>query len=492
MSQIPAALARRRRRGGEFSPAVLFASGEQGVWYDASDLTTMFQDAAGTTPVTAVEQPVRVMLDKSGNSPAYSGVGPDTIINGTFAVDADWTKGTGWTIGSGVATKTAGTAAVLSQAQTLVAGRSYLLTYTITRTAGTLTAEFTGGTTVSGTARSVGGTFTEVLQAVTGNTTLEFSADASYAGTVDNVTLVVLPLGNHAIASAEPRRPVLSARVNLLDATTTLATQSVTVVAASHTLSFTGTGTITLTDASTAGPLVGTGVGQRVSLAFTPTAGSLTLTVSGTVTDADLRVTNDGVGLPVYQRVTTSTDYDTAGFPLYLAFDGTDDCLFTGNVDFSATDKVTVCAGVRKLSDSGSGVAVEFSANIASNAGSFAYFIPTGVFTNSYNWQVRGTATGNTGASNAFPAPRTGVISGTADIGAPTRATRLNNALVSSGTSSLGTGNFGTYPLFIGARNNASNRFNGRIYQLVVRGALTDTPVLEQLEGFVNAKTQAY
>ena len=38
-----------------------------GAWYDPSDLTTMFQDAAGTTPVTAAGQPVGLILDKSGN-----------------------------------------------------------------------------------------------------------------------------------------------------------------------------------------------------------------------------------------------------------------------------------------------------------------------------------------------------------------------------------------------------------------------------------------
>jgi hypothetical protein len=38
-----------------------------GAWYDPSDLSTMFQDAAGTTPVTAAGQPVGLILDKSGN-----------------------------------------------------------------------------------------------------------------------------------------------------------------------------------------------------------------------------------------------------------------------------------------------------------------------------------------------------------------------------------------------------------------------------------------
>lgn len=38
-----------------------------GALFDPSDLSTLYQDAAGTTPVTAVEQPVGKMLDKSGN-----------------------------------------------------------------------------------------------------------------------------------------------------------------------------------------------------------------------------------------------------------------------------------------------------------------------------------------------------------------------------------------------------------------------------------------
>lgn len=49
-----------------FNPLSLFASGEQGAWYDPSDLSTLFQDAAGTIPVTGAGQPVGLMLDKSG------------------------------------------------------------------------------------------------------------------------------------------------------------------------------------------------------------------------------------------------------------------------------------------------------------------------------------------------------------------------------------------------------------------------------------------
>jgi len=78
-------------------------------------------------------------------------------------------------------------------------------------------------------------------------------------------------------------------RANLLLNSATLGTQSVTVTAQAYTLSFYGTGTITLSGVSTAGPLVGTGAfPQRVALTFTPTAGTLTCTVTGSVLNAQL------------------------------------------------------------------------------------------------------------------------------------------------------------------------------------------------------------
>ena len=79
------------------------------------------------------------------------------------------------------------------------------------------------------------------------------------------------------------------ARTNLLLNSASLSTQSVVVTAVPYTLSFYGTGTITLSGVSTAGPLVGSGAfPTRSTLTFTPTAGTLTLTVTGTVEYAQL------------------------------------------------------------------------------------------------------------------------------------------------------------------------------------------------------------
>ena len=78
-------------------------------------------------------------------------------------------------------------------------------------------------------------------------------------------------------------------RTNLLLNSATLATQSRTVTAAAHTLTFYGTGSVTLSGAAT-GTLVGTGIDNRVSLTFTPSAGSLTITVTGPCANAQLEV----------------------------------------------------------------------------------------------------------------------------------------------------------------------------------------------------------
>jgi hypothetical protein len=57
-------LRQRTRAQGNWSPLRLF-SGIQGAWYDPSDLSTLFQDTAGTTPA-AVNSRVALMRDKGG------------------------------------------------------------------------------------------------------------------------------------------------------------------------------------------------------------------------------------------------------------------------------------------------------------------------------------------------------------------------------------------------------------------------------------------
>lgn len=199
-----------RSRGGSapvpaFDPATLFGVNDRGGIYDATDSANMFQLSGGSGAVATGDQvgyladlgPIgRPALQATASMrPVFGGVprtlGTELVTNGRFATDTDWTKGTGWTINTttGRAEKTAGTASVLSIPISVTPGRFYFLPFYITRTAGTVTARLTGGTTVSGTARNYVGSYVEIFYALTGNVTLEFSADAAFAGSVGNVSM---------------------------------------------------------------------------------------------------------------------------------------------------------------------------------------------------------------------------------------------------------------------------------------------------------------
>lgn len=100
-----------------------------------------------------------------------------------------WTLGTGWTTGSGVATATGAISTALSQTANynypLVAGQSYIVTYTATRSAGTVTVNI-GGT--AGTTRSSSATFTEVILA--GSTQAISFTTSGFTGTIDDVSII--------------------------------------------------------------------------------------------------------------------------------------------------------------------------------------------------------------------------------------------------------------------------------------------------------------
>ena len=110
MKSVAQVLYRRLRATSalvSFSPSSLFASGEQGVWLDNSDFTTLFQDAAGTTPVTGYEQFVGLRLDKrnASYSVSFNGTSSSLTIasnanlnpaDGQFTWEA-WINPSNWT-----------------------------------------------------------------------------------------------------------------------------------------------------------------------------------------------------------------------------------------------------------------------------------------------------------------------------------------------------------------------------------------------------------
>lgn len=214
----PAAVTTSEPVEPEFDPASLFSSGEQGAVYDYTDASNLSTDTGGTTGVVNVGDQVFHAVDLSGNdnhiirnagTPIWGGlpsaVGAQVCDSPEFETPADWTEGTGWSVSTGVATKTAGTASSLSQSISLTPGTAYRVAYSIkTYTAGTVTVKFSGTTDVTAedTYDQIG-TYNEVLTAVTGNNTIEIVADASFAGTVTLVS--VEPVTSWAVRGVRSR-----------------------------------------------------------------------------------------------------------------------------------------------------------------------------------------------------------------------------------------------------------------------------------------------
>ena len=206
LSKISLAL-RQWGAGGGFSPLSLFASGEQGAWYDPSDLSTMFQDAEGTTPVTAVGQPVGLILDKSKGLV----LGPELVTNGNFSVGTGWTLSGTTTISGGLLNAASpGSEFIATQSVPFVSGKTYELTIVVpTITSGNVSVVYGVGTNVTAITVVSSGTFKSRVAAGSGNSELRLvSSGSGFTGTIDNISIKELP-GNHASQATAAACPLL-------------------------------------------------------------------------------------------------------------------------------------------------------------------------------------------------------------------------------------------------------------------------------------------
>lgn len=567
--------------GGKFAPSSLFKANEEGVWYDPSDLTTLFQDAAGTIPVTAVEQPVGLMLDKSKglvlgselvdtlNTAAAWGVyGTNTVVDDSGAVKITYVD------------NASGAYAYFAQAnglsQNLVVGKRYVVSGEAKVSSGSVNV--TVPVSVGGTATVTNTSYTSFsIQFICTNVSGDFlRADSMGVGEViwlRNISVRELP-GNHAYQATSANRPTLSARYNLLKYSEQItsapwvAYNGSNGTALSPIIAPDGTTTaIGLNDTSASGYygvtqnvdfssntvttfsiyvkqgtnttgfsiwLIGSGSNNyfqgtiswvdgvpvksgwnvsshgnswyRISFAFNSgasTSVAIYLLPCPTVPSeigstyfwgADLRPSNHGTDLPPYQRVTTNTDYDTVGFPPYLAFNGTSSGMVTNSIDFSATDKMSVWAGVRKLSDASIRSLFVFGTS-GWVAGSFEWLFPP----NLSSIRLECAYVGDSGVAGNYmqvdteQAPASSVIHtsivsnlrpywGGVNIrynGELKPSVQQNNVETS--------GNFGNFALTIGGRQTTL-LFLGNIYSLIIRGAQSTDKQVSNAESWINKK----
>lgn len=277
--------------------------------------------------------------------------------------------------------------------------------------------------------------------------------------------------GNHATQATAGARPTYArqpkgGRRNILNATDTLATQNVTSAAIEYTLSFKGTGTVTLSGTSTAGPLVGTGANDRVSLTFTPTAGTLTLTVSGSVTEAQLE---RGAAVSAYQSVVAAYDVTEAGVPsVYgLLGDGVDDFMSTAAIDFSDTDAVTVLAALTKMRDTADAVVLELTVNAGANNGAFNLRAPYQA-SNSFGFLTHGVSAPVVASNTGFTSPYTAVLAGLGDISADSAILRVNGSVSNTNNGDQGAGNYSNAALYLFMRAGTTLPFKGFLSDLAI------------------------
>lgn len=234
---------------------------------------------------------------------------------------------------------------------------------------------------------------------------------------------------------------------------------------------------------------IGIGIGQqqRVGGVYSPVglfAGGgqglfLDATDSGTMGN-DKSGNGNNVAL---SNATFATDGGGLG---YISFNGTTSVGVTGSINFSGTSKITIFAGVRKLTNT-AGMIAEL--NAAPAAGTFRFFSDA-----NFNCVVQGGTSDAGRRTNGPAGDNKSVVTGLLDTaGASTSDAvnlRRNGALDSialTGTTG-GGGNFGNYVLYIGRRGGSSVPFSGHIYSLIIVGRLCTSEEIAATEAWMAAR----
>ena len=196
-------------RGGGGDPLLeailaLFANGEEGaLYYFTEDFAGLYQDAVGTTPVTAVGQPVGLMLDRRFGLAR----GPEEIDNWDFR-----NGGAGWNTGANVTVSTAGAkfdstpggGGAVATGLTLVPGAVYELIVSVEYVTAGAFRVYVGGTTTT----FVGAGERRFLLAAGAGSATGVAASGTTTALITSVSLRELP-GNHASQTTTTARPTL-------------------------------------------------------------------------------------------------------------------------------------------------------------------------------------------------------------------------------------------------------------------------------------------
>lgn len=171
----------------------------------------LFQDIAGAFPVTTIEQPMGLVLDKSVGSPT------ELLVDPNFDMPSEWyeTSGTGWTVTGGEAVY-ANSPAVNSYLNTAVptmaAGKTYLFKFNVKAATSGYTA-MVGGVQMAWL--SGVGTKSVVITAGSANQLVTLRSSDCTSLIITDISLQEISPNYYAQATSGAR-PAWSARKNLL------------------------------------------------------------------------------------------------------------------------------------------------------------------------------------------------------------------------------------------------------------------------------------
>ncbi len=429
-----------------FTPSLLFRANEPGYVYDLNDMTTLFKDTAGTLPVTAAGDAVARRNDKSGR--------------GNHATQSDLTKRPLYSLlpANGVRNLANGSADVgnttywpatnLTNGITITKLGSGLdtdgLPYVDVRYQGTATSTFQAG---------VYAFSNSLITAALGQTFTASMIGRVIGGSAANTSLIITV------------SEVTAADAYLTDTTSAqTVTTSDTLLTATRTLSNPSMGK------TRTGIVVLFSNGATIDVSYRIKAVQFELGPTRTNYQFNYAATN--IAEPPFSQVGA------------LLYDGVDDFMVTPSIDFSGTDEVFLCHGVRKTSDAARGSLVELTTG---TAGRFSINAPVSA---GANYEFGSVGTVGVGAfASGFAAPETAVLSGQAKISTDNALLRRNGTQIATVATDQGTGNYSNAPIYFGARAGTALFFKGYEFSSICRGAATTAAQIVGSEGWVRART---
>jgi hypothetical protein len=174
--------------------------------------------------------------------------------------------------------------------------------------------------------------------------------------------------------------------------------------------------------------------------------------------------------------------------------DGTDDFYTTASTDFTGTDKVTVFAAVRKLSDAAASSILAHGADFSA-VGAFELQGNTSAnATTAFRGRSTSGSTAQAGFTRDVASPSTFILTATIDYSLAAGlefAGRYNQVAQSQNTGETqeNTGTLGNHALHLFRRGGTTLPFNGNLYALIVAGGSYPLSTIQRVERLLSRIT---